>query len=233
MKPRIRLDETTTPDGGRLTLSEHDGDFVISLDGQELMHSKAVASEALLGSVGAARLNRDMANHILIGGLGLGFTLKSVLESVGPETTVEVAELIPAVIEWNRTHLLRLNGRLLEDARVTVEAGDVGRLIGQAKPQTYDAILLDVDNGPCAMVATDNASLYSDAGIRSICAALKPGGRAVVWSAGRDSRFENRLRKALLKFEAVQAKTHERAKRASYLLYVIEPSSRPNPARSA
>jgi spermidine synthase len=226
MKPPIILDATATPDGGSLELHEQDGNFGISLDGQELMHSNSVASELLLGSVGVAHLNPETVNQVLIGGLGLGFTLRSVLDSVGPETSVDIVELIPAVIDWNRSHLTQLNGALLDDPRVTVRVRDVYREICEAKPQSYDAILLDVDNGPFAMVAADNASLYSDVGIQLICRALKPGGRAVFWSAGRDPRFEDRLNKADLKFDAIPAKAHKSAERSAYLLYVMElPSS--------
>jgi spermidine synthase len=222
MNPPIILDATATPDGGYLEFHEQEGVFGISLDGQELMQSNSVASEILLGSVGVAHLNPETANHVLIGGLGLGFTLRSVLDAAGPETSVAVVELIPAVVEWNRSHLTQLNRAPLDDPRVTVQVRDVCREICEAKPQSYDAILLDVDNGPFAMVAADNASLYSDTGIQLICRALKPGGRAVFWSARRDPRFEERLNQAELKFEAIPAKAHEGAERAAYLLYVLE-----------
>lgn len=222
MKPLITLDAAATPDGGSLELHEQDGHFVISLDGQELMHSNSVASELLLGSVGVAHLNPERVNQVLIGGLGLGFTLRSVLDAGGPETSVAIVELLPAVIDWNRSYLTQLNGALLDHPRVTIKVRDVYREICETKPQSYDAILLDVDNGPFAMVAADNASLYSDTGIQFICRALKPGGRAVFWSAGRDPNFEDRLNKAELKFDAIPAKSHEGAERAAYLLYVLE-----------
>ncbi|MGB0580002.1 MAG: spermine synthase [Limisphaerales bacterium] len=222
MPPTIILDATATPDGGCLELHEQDGEFGISLDGQELMRSNSVASEILLGTVGVAHLNPDTVNHVLIGGLGLGFTLRSVLDAAGLETSVSVVELIPAVIDWNRSHLTQLNGALMDDPRVTVKVRDVYREICETKRQSYDAILLDVDNGPFAMVAADNASLYSDTGIELICQALKPGGRAVFWSARRDPKFEDRLNLAEVKFAAIPAKSHESAERAEYLLYVLE-----------
>lgn len=222
MKPRIKLAESATPDGGTLALFEHDGNFSIFLDGKELMHSMVTASESLLGSLGAERLDPRKKNRVLIGGLGLGFTLKAVLESTGSNTTIEVAELLPAVIEWNRSHMQNLNGSLLDDPRVDVRNKDVAKLIREAAPATYDAILLDVDNGPVAMVAENNSSLYSRSGIKSICSALKPGGRFIIWSASPDQKFEHRLQRAGLKMEAVRAKAHARAKRASYLLYVIQ-----------
>ena len=219
MKPRVKLAESTFT-GGILSLAEHDGSYSISLDGKELMHSRANASELLLGSLGVARLGNKLAGRVLIGGLGLGFTLKAALESVGDNTTIEVAEMIPEVIEWNRTYLKNLNGSLLDHPQVETRSVDVTRLIQEAEPHTYDAILLDVDNGPNAMVCETNASLYSKDGIRSICRALKKEGRLVVWSAGPDHGFEKRLGRAGLKVEAVRAKAHAGAKSPSHFLYL-------------
>ncbi len=220
MKPRIKLAESTSPTGGLLELVEHDGSYSISLDGKELMHSRATASETLLGSLGVARLGRERVGRVLVGGLGLGFTLRSALESVGAETRVEAVEMIPEVIEWNRTHLKHLNGSCLDDPRVKIHTADVTRFLREAEPATYDAILLDVDNGPVAMVSEGNVSLYSKAGIRSICRALKQDGRIVFWSAGPDQKFEKRLGRAGLQVEAVPARSHETARCASYRLYV-------------
>ncbi|MDE0821772.1 MAG: hypothetical protein OSA95_11660 [Opitutales bacterium] len=220
MKPRIKLAESTSPTGGLLELVEHDGSYSISLDGKELMHSRATASETLLGSLGVVRLGQERVGRVLIGGLGLGFTLASALESVGAETKVEVVEMVPEVIEWNRTHLQHLNGSFLDDPRVEIHTADVTRFIRKAEPATYDAILLDVDNGPVAMVSEGNASLYSRTGIRSICRALKQDGRIVFWSAGPDEQFESRLGRAGLDVEAVPARSHETARCASYRLFV-------------
>ncbi len=219
MKPRIKLAESTFT-GGVLSLTEHDGSYSISLDGKELMHSRANASELLLGSLGVARLNNETDARVLIGGLGLGFTLKSVLESVEDKTTIEVAEMIPEVIEWNRTYLKNLNGSLLEHPQVETRLVDVTQLIQEAEPHTYNAILLDVDNGPNAMVADSNASLYSNNGIRSICRALKKNGRLIVWSAGPDHGFEKRMGHAGLQVEIVRAKAHAGAKSPSHFLFL-------------
>ncbi len=219
MKPRVKLAESTFT-GGVLSLTEHDGSYSISLDGKELMHSRANASELILGSLGVAQLNNETDARVLIGGLGLGFTLKAVLESVGDNTTIEVAEMIPEVIEWNQTYLKNLNGSLLEHPQVETRLVDVTQLIQEAEPHTYNAILLDVDNGPNAMVADSNASLYSKNGIRSICRALKNDGRLVVWSAGPDQGFEKRLERAGLQVEAVRAKAHAGAKSPSHFLFL-------------
>ena len=221
MKPRLKLAESTFT-GGILSLSQHDGSYSISLDGKELMHSRANASELLLGSLGVARLKNETSRRVLIGGLGLGFTLKGVLESVQDRTLIEVAELIPEVIEWNRTYLKNLNGSLLDHPQVKIRSVDVTRLIQESEPHTYDAIMLDVDNGPNAMVVDTNASLYSKNGIRSICQALKHDGRLVVWSAGPDQGFEKRLSRAELKVEAVRAKAHSGAKSPSHFLYMAD-----------
>lgn len=222
MKPRIKLAEVKTPDGGQLSLYEHDGVWSMSLNGAELMHSKASASERLLGELGIQRVGRNRPARILIGGLGLGFTLRAVLESVGQEAVVELVELLPDVIEWNRQHLQELNGALLDDTRVRVIAQDVGLVIRESEEKRYDAILLDVDNGPVAMVSAENRWLYSSKGLKAVRRALVPGGRAVLWSAGPDKAFENRLRQLGFAVEAVPAKVHENAKRAAYLLYVAD-----------
>jgi len=219
MKPRVKLAESTFTDG-ILSLTEHDGSYSISLDGKELMHSRANASELLLGSLGVAQLNNETDARVLIGGLGLGYTLKSVLESVGDKTTIEVAEMIPEVIEWNRSYLKNLNGSLLDHSQVETRLADVTQLIQEAEPHTYDAILLDVDNGPNAMVADSNASLYSNKGIRSICRALKKNGRLIVWSAGPDHGFEKRMGRAGLQVETVRAKAHAGAKSPSHFLFL-------------
>jgi spermidine synthase len=220
MKPRIKLAEATSPDGGAMALYEHDGAYSISFSGQELMHSKASASETLLGQLSVERIKKGKPARVVIGGLGLGFTLRSVLEASSADASVEMVELIPKVIEWNRQFLRDLNGSCLDDPRVTVRVEDVNDVIRSAAPGSCDAIILDVDNGPVAMVANDNASLYSRSGIRAIHSALKRGGRAVFWSAGPDVKFEAKLEKAGFKVGVVRAKVHQNAKRAAYFLYI-------------
>ena len=220
MKPRIKLAESKTPDGLPLSLHEQDGDFSMSLGGQELMHSRASASELYLGSVGVEHLYRTKAPRILIGGLGLGFTLKTVLERLDAEAIVEVIELMPLVAEWNRDHLSELNGNLLDDPRVHLQINDVKRVIRKSHPNHYDAIILDVDNGPRGMVSETNNSLYSRKGLRAARSALKPGGRLAVWSAGEDEYFHERMERAQCRVQVVPAKVHERAKRAAYSIYV-------------
>ena len=222
MKPNRKLAETTTPDGARLALYEHDGSYCIRLNGQQLMHSAVTASEILLGNLAGERLSAQADACILIGGLGLGFTLKSVLAKVAPQTVVQVAELIPEIVAWNREFLIGLNGALLDDSRVEIFLDDVWSVLNRAGQARYDAILLDTDNGPTAMVQKQNARLYSRDGIQKIVAALKPGGRAVIWSASPDRAFADRLSKAGLKVEAVPAKLYPSAKTFACTLYVAD-----------
>ena len=203
-----------------MALYEHDGKYCISYAGQELMHSGANASEILLGEIGVELLERDATARILIGGLGLGFTLRSVLASTGPNVVVELIELLPEIVSWNREHLKSLNGELLDDPRLEIHTTDVVGYVRKAERARYDVILLDVDNGPVAMVAETNVSLYSNTGLRWLRGSLKPEGRAVFWSAGPDLRFEDRLKRAGFRVSKVPAKVHAGSKRAAYLLYV-------------
>lgn len=220
MKPHLLLAEARTPDGAVLTLHEHDGSYCIRLAGRELMHSKAAASELILGEVGVARLARGKPARVLIGGLGLGFTLRSVLDRTGVEVNVEVAELLPAIVAWNREHLSALNGALLREGRVMVRVGDVFEVVRGAVPANYDAILLDIDNGPSAMVQAANSRVYDARGLRSLATALAPGGRLVVWSAGEDQAFEKRLAGAGFRVETVPVKIHAGARQAAGRLFV-------------
>lgn len=221
MKPHLKLAETTTPDGSRITLHSHDGNFCIRVNGQELMHSAASASELQLGRLATAKLSRGPA-RILVGGLGLGFTLRAVLEQSPADAIIEVAELLPAVVDWNRTLLLALNGSILADPRVRVLVEDVARPLDRAAAGTYDAIILDVDNGPTALVQAKNIGHYRAAGIQRLAAALKPGGRAAIWSARPDHAFETRLKDAGLAVSAVPAKLYASAKRSTYTIYTAD-----------
>jgi len=144
MKPHHNLAETRTPDGARLSLHEHDGSYCVRLNGQDLMHSSTSASEVLLGELAHALIDTKAPTRTLIGGMGLGYTLKAVLAKAGPKAVVEIGELMREVIEWNRTFMAKLNGHLLEDPRVHVKLGDVVATIQKTRPNSYDAILLDV-----------------------------------------------------------------------------------------
>lgn len=222
MKPERKLAETTTHSGAHLTLHEHDGSYAVRLNGQTLMHSAMAASELLLGELAVARLTNQPDPRVLIGGLGLGFSLQSVLAKTAPTATVHVAELIPQVVDWNREFLAAVNGKLVDDPRVTIFTEDVCNVLARSARDQYDALLLDIDNGPTAMVQQPNARLYSRNGIRLMLGALKPGGRAAVWSAAPDHAFADRLAMAGFRVEAIPAKLYAKAKRCGCTIYVAD-----------
>lgn len=205
-----------------MALYEHDGAYSISFRGQELMHSEASASELLLGKLGIERVARAPAVRVMIGGLGLGFTLRTVLEGLGADAQVDVLELVPQVVAWNRQYLKDLNGALLEDPRVNIIEGDAVPHIRKSQAKAYHAMILDVDNGPTGMVKASNNTLYSFSGLRSVRAALAPGGRAAFWSAGEDPHFKARMETVGFRVGHIPAKVHERAKRAAYVIYVAD-----------
>jgi len=221
MKPERKLAETTIRSGARLMLHEHDGSYAIRLNGETLMLSTQSASELLLGELAVAGLANQPAPSVLIGGLGLGFSLQSVLTKTGPTATVHVAELVPQVVDWNREFLAAVNGKLVDDPRVTIFADDVWNVLATARGR-YDALLLDIDNGPTAMVQQPNARLYSSKGIRLMLTALKPGGRAAIWSAARDHAFADRLSEAGFRVEAIPAKLYANAKRCGCTIYLAD-----------
>ena len=190
MLPWIVIDSALLPDGTRLVLNRRGDEWEITADGYVLMSSRMHGSEedlARLALEGAPR-----ARSVLIGGLGLGYSLRAALDRLPPSGRVVVAELSPAVVEWNRTHVAALAGRPLDDARARVEVGDVRDAIRKATG-AWDAILLDVDNGPAAIAQSSNAGLYDAAGIRSCLRALRKGGVLAVWSTAPDRRYLRRL----------------------------------------
>ena len=192
MRPRVKLAAAVTPSGGEMVLYRHDRDFSIQLDGQELMHSRQHESELDLARLGCAHLTGRKEAAILIGGLGMGYTLRQALDMLGPDARVVVGELMAAVVEWNRIYLGERNGWPLEDARVDLKKGDVVDLIAQAAGR-YDAILLDVDNGPHALTDPGNSRLYGSEGLRACRRALRGNGCLAVWSAAPGREFERRL----------------------------------------
>ncbi len=221
MIPFRNLAETRTPDGSRFSLHEHDGEYFLKLNGRQLMGSNNTVSELLLADLACAFRRPVEAPCILIGGLGLGFSLRRVLELVGSQATVQVAELLPEVIEWNRQFLGDLNGKLLDDPRVETIAGDVFDCIKKG-PARFDAILLDVDNGPTSFVQAKNSRLYNRNGISLIHRALRPGGRVAFWSAEREPAFLAQLSRSGFLATEFEARAHERAKRAAHRIYVGE-----------
>lgn len=193
MKPWELLGQTTTPDGSDMALTRRDSEYVILVGGRSLMSSRMHGSEEALATLACRRLRTVEEPCVLVGGLGLGFTLRATLDLLPPHATVVVAELVPAVVEWNRGPLGPLAGHPLADKRVTIEVGDVAATL-RASRNRFDAVLLDVDNGPAALTASDNAGLYDDRGLAAARAALKVGGVLAIWSAGEHRKFEQRLR---------------------------------------
>lgn len=220
MKPFRNLAQTHTPDGARFSLHEHDGEYFLKLNGRQLMSSTSTSSELLLAQLPCEGLNEKADACVLIGGLGLGYSLQRVLELVGPNATVHVAELLPEVVAWNREFLGSVNGELLNDPRVKVFVRDVYEVIRVAPKPTYDAILLDVDNGPTSFVQAKNARLYQRSGFDLIARTLRPGGRVAFWSATEEPGFMDSLSRAGFWTEAVPAKAHERAKRFAHMIYL-------------
>ncbi len=222
MKPFLTLAQTRTPQGADLTLHAHDGNYYLRVNRQPLMGTNASESEKMLAQLACERLSEKTEARVLIGGLGFGFTLRRVLELTGRNADVQVAELLPEVVAWNREFLGAVNGVLLDDPRVQVFVEDVFQIIARAPAAHYDAILLDVDNGPVAMVQDGNERLYQARGFAAIQRALKPGGRVTFWSASKDRDFERRLGKAGFTVEAVATKAYEQAKRSAHTIFVAD-----------
>jgi spermidine synthase len=195
VKPWELLGETRTPEGEQLTLTRHGTEYVILASGQTLMSSRMHGSEEALATFGCARARTLEAPCCLVGGLGMGFTLRAALDLLPPDASVIVAELVPTMVDWNRGALGPLARHPLRDKRVAVEVGDVADTL-RANAGRFDAVLLDVDNGPSAFTASDNSGLYDDRGLAAARAALRPGGMFAVWSSREDRRFEQRLRYA-------------------------------------
>lgn len=197
MKKWTTLGKATPPDGSLLTLSEHDGEYVLRVNGRELMSNKRHASELRLGELGglAAHASKAPRPRILIGGLGLGFTLRGALAKAPRDAEVLVAELMPEVVEWNRNTAWPLAHDALADPRTSIIIGDVFALIAKAE-RRFDAILLDADNGTTAMMTEGNKRLYASSGLGVVKGALNPGGVAVYWSAvAKEPALEHALRK--------------------------------------
>jgi spermidine synthase len=192
MKPRIKIATARTPDGGEMVLYQHDSDFAIEINGQDLMNSRHHESELALARLGCAHLDGRKAPKILIGGLGMGYTLRQALDMLSSDAQVVVGELLGAVVEWNREFFGELNGRPLGDKRVDLKTGDIVELISGSKSR-FDSILLDIDNGPNAMTDSGNRRLYGRQGIGACRRALREQGCLAVWSAEPSKKFEQLL----------------------------------------
>ena len=193
MKPFELLGQTVSPDGTDMKLIRRGDEYLILADGAILMSSRMHGSEEALATFACQRVRTLERPSVLIGGLGMGFTLRATLDLLSPDATVVVAELVPAVVEWSHGPLGPLAGHPLEDKRVRVERGDVA-LILSSRLGPFDAVLLDVDNGPAAFTASSNAGLYDDRGVAAAHAALTMNGVLAVWATREDRKFVQRLR---------------------------------------
>lgn len=209
MKHWTLLGEAPIPGSDKtLSLIEGKDDFFIKISGGgELMSTRKHGSEDALGSLPCERLGNTGQAQVLIGGLGMGFTLAAVLSCVGEKAQVTVAELIPEVVEWNKGPLGARSGRPLDDPRTRVYVGDVASLL-KDEHSRYDVIALDVDNGPEGMTKSSNSWLYTTAGIAAAQNSLKPGGIVAYWSAGPDPKFHERLRRCGFLVDEVMVRAH-------------------------
>ncbi len=217
----VELAAATAPDGAELKLMQRGSEFSITVEGAELMNSRRGGSEIALGEIACRQLKDAAAPHVLIGGLGMGFTLRAVLPALGPEARITVAELVPEVIEWARGALAGVFLRSLEDERVRLVRADVAAQIAAARAE-YDAILLDVDNGPGGLVQSSNDGLYDQEGLRAVLCALKPGGVLAVWSASPDASFSRRLRTAGFAVQEHVARSGRSRRGARHLIWIAK-----------
>ncbi len=222
MRPWKLIESSEIPEeGGELRLLQRGEEFSIMLagGGGELMGSRKHGSEDALAELGCAHLAEGQAARVLIGGLGMGFTLAAALKRSGPQVEVTVAELIPVVVEWNRQHLGHFAGHPLDDPRCRVSVGDVGAIL-RREQGGFDAILLDVDNGPEGLTHHDNNWLYSLEGLQAAFTALRPGGVLAVWSAGPEQTFQQRLRRTGFRVEEHRVRAHGRGKGARHVIWL-------------
>lgn len=220
MTPWKLLDSTPVPGGGELQLYRRGDEFSIKLKGGgELMSSRVHGSEVALAELACGGLAERSHPRMLIGGLGMGFTLAAALGQLDAGAEVMVAELVPAVVEWNRGPLGEHAGRPLDDPRATVRVGDVADIL-KVERQAWDAILLDVDNGPEGLTRKGNDWLYSLDGLVAAYEALRPKGILAVWSAGPDQHFPGRLRKAGFEVEERRVRAHAGRKGARHTIWL-------------
>lgn len=225
MIPWETIGETTTPDGTRITLRRRGHEFLLLADGRSLMPSTITGSEQALAASGCRSLAGRASPLVLIGGLGMGFTVRAALDVLPPGAEIVVAELVPEVLTWNEQVLGHLAGHPLRDPRVRVQIGDALQIV-RATPDAWDAILLDVDNGPAEFAADGNDQLYSRAGLYSLNRALRRNGVLAVWSAWEDRRFARRLQDSGFAVTLEKARGHK-GRGARHFVYLATPKGRP------
>lgn len=227
MIPWVHIDTAEIPGGeGALRLKRRGAEFSIMLGDNELMNSRLSGSEQALATLCCERLEDRPAPRMLIGGLGMGFTLRAALEKLGPKAEAVVAELVPAVIAWARGPMAEVFAGSLEDSRVKIREADVGAVIAEARG-AWDAILLDVDNGPDGLTRASNDGLYSPSGLHAAREALRPGGLLAVWSSGPDPAFTKRLKQAGFAVEEVRARANGKRGGARHVIWIAAKPGRP------
>jgi len=219
MIPWVLLDSAKIPGSNELRLWQRGEEFSIRLGRDELMNSRIHGSEEELAALACERVGDRAVPTLLIGGLGMGFTLRAALDALKAESKIVVAELMPAVIAWNKGPLARLTGNSLEDPRVRLVEGDVGETI-RAQADAYDAILLDVDNGPEGLTRAANDGLYDLDGLAAARTALKANGVLLVWSAGEDQKFTQRLRRSGFEVEVVRTRARGARGGAKHVIWM-------------
>jgi spermidine synthase len=207
MIPWSLIDSAQVPGGGALRLMRRGAEFSIKLDGNELMNSRLSGSEQALATLACNIIAERTQPYLLIGGLGMGFTLRAALGALPSDAHIDVAELVPAVIAWARGPMAEIFGGSLSDARVHIQETDVGALIARGA-SAYDAILLDVDNGPDGLSRPGNETLYDAGGLKAAYRALRPGGVLAVWSSAPDQDFTRRLRQAGFGVDEKRVRAH-------------------------
>jgi spermidine synthase len=195
MKKWNSVDTALMPDGKTISLNEHDGSYSVRVNGADLMSTRRHHSEEKIAELGCAQATDIRGARVLIGGLGFGFTLRAALSALAADATVVMAEILPAVIAWNRNPSFNLAADAMADSRVIVLQKDVADVISESRG-SYDSIILDVDNGPAALSTEGNYRLYDSKGLQLIRAALRPGGCVAIWSAGPDPAFEKLMARA-------------------------------------
>lgn len=219
MNPWIHLDTAQIPGGGDLKLMQRGQDFSIMSGTIELMNSRLSGSEIALANLAWAKIKDRKAPRMLIGGLGMGFTLRAALADLPKDASITVAELVPQVIAWAKGPLAHLYNGALGDKRVILRQADVAQLLADANPP-YDVILMDTDNGPDGLNRDANDSLYSVSGLATMRKAVKHGGVLAVWSAGPDQPFAGRMRRAGFAVEEVQVRASPSGKGARHIIWV-------------
>ena len=233
MNPWVLIDTVPLPDGsGNIRLIQRADEFSIMLGTIALMNSRLSGSEEAMASLSWARISDRPRAHMLIGGLGMGFTLRAALAELPQTAKITVAELMPAVLTWAKGPMASIFDGCLDDPRVQIKIEDVRGVIKTAQAG-YDAILLDVDNGPDGLTVETNDALYSMKGLAAAKAALRPGGVLAVWASAPDRAFTQRLQKAGFQVEEERVKANRKSRGSRHVIWLATKPAQPPASRQA